>query len=45
MPLSVASDLGLHYLSMSHNKDDRLICINDKIAIGMLLANLGVTEQ
>ena len=45
MSLSVASDLGLHCLSMSHNKNDRLIWINDKITICMLLANLGVTEQ
>ena len=40
MPLSVASDLGLHCLSMSHNKDDRLIWINDKITICMRLVNL-----
>ena len=29
MPHSVASDLGLHWLSMSHKKDARLICFNE----------------
>ena len=28
MPLSVASDLGLHCLHMSHKKDTRLIWVN-----------------
>ena len=29
MPHSVASDLGLHRLSMSHHKDTRLIWVNE----------------
>ena len=32
-PHSVASDLGLHYLPMSHKKDARLIWVNRKMTI------------
>ena len=37
MPLIVASDLGLHCLSMAHKKDGMLICLNN-VLYGLRIA-------